>query len=118
VFRAPWEAQAFALAVKLHEQGHFSWREWSDALAAEVAAARGRGDRDDTGEDYYRHWLAALEKLVAAKGLVAHGDLGARREAWARAAAAAPHGEPIVLDRAARTTSTTKTASTTLEEEP
>jgi nitrile hydratase accessory protein len=93
VFRAPWEAQAFAMAVKLHEAGHFTWKEWAERLAAEIAAGT-RGD-DDDGSHYYQHWLLALEKIVAEKGLVTAGDLASRKEAWERAARDAPHGSPI-----------------------
>src|SRR5207245_8343899 len=69
VFAEPWQAQAFALAVKLSEQGHFTWKEWATALADELKAAADRGESDD-GSHYYHHWLAALERLVTAKGLV------------------------------------------------
>ena len=95
VFREPWQAQAFALAVKLSEAGVFTWREWADALAAEIAAA-GPADR---GERYYEHWLAALEKLADRKGLTFAAERQARRDAWEEAARATPHGEPIVLSR-------------------
>lgn len=93
VFREPWEAEAFALAVKLHEQGIFTWREWADALAAEIAA----GGPDGPPENYYGHWLTALEKLVESKGLVSAPERLRRRDAWDRAAKATRHGEPIVL---------------------
>ena len=96
VFRAPWEAQAFAMAVMLHERGHFSWKEWAARLADEIAAARERGESDD-GRHYYYHWLAALEKLVADKGIVPADELRTRRDAWDQAARATPHGQPIVL---------------------
>jgi nitrile hydratase accessory protein len=96
VFRAPWEAQAFAMAVMLHERGHFTWTEWAARLAEEIAAARARGERDD-GRRYYHHWLAALEKLLAEKRIVLADELRARRDAWDRAARATPHGQPIVL---------------------
>ena len=69
MFAEPWQAQAFALAVKLSEAGHFTWREWTETLAAELKAAADRGEPDD-GARYYAHWLAALERLVAAKGLI------------------------------------------------
>jgi nitrile hydratase accessory protein len=95
VFAEPWQAQAFALAVKLAEAGAFTWREWTDALAAEIAAA-GPADR---GERYYEHWLAALEKLADRKGLTFAAERQARRDAWEKAARATPHGEPIVLSR-------------------
>jgi nitrile hydratase accessory protein len=96
VFRAPWEAQAFALAVTLHDAGHFSWREWAGRLAAEIARAGARGD-PDRGDTYYEHWLAALETLVAEKGLVGAAELARRKAAWDAAARATPHGQPIVL---------------------
>jgi len=96
VFAAPWQAQAFAMTVQLHEQGCFTWREWAECLADEIAAARSRGD-PDLGDSYYDHWLAALEKLVAAKGLVASADLAARKTAWGKAARETSHGHPIVL---------------------
>src|SRR5215472_12923360 len=67
VFRAPWEAQAFAMAVALHEQGLFTWSEWARVLALQIAEAQAAGDAD-LGDTYYHHWLAALEKIVAAKG--------------------------------------------------
>ncbi|MCW1840991.1 nitrile hydratase accessory protein [Prosthecomicrobium hirschii] len=98
VFHEPWEAQAFALAVRLHEACLFGWDEWAVALGAEIKAAQAAGD-PDTGETYYRHWLAALEKLVAAKGAVTDAELADRKAAWDRAARATPHGEPIVLGR-------------------
>ncbi len=101
VFRAPWEAQAFALAVTLHERGHFTWKEWAERLAAEIAAAAARGEPDD-GTRYYERWLAALEKLVAEKGLVGLGELAVRKDEWDRAARATPHGQPIELGRDAR----------------
>jgi len=97
VFAEPWEAQAFALAVKLSEQGHFTWQEWSAALAAELEAADARGEPDD-GSHYYHHWLAALERLVTEKGLADSRALLARKEAWAEAYRATPHGRPVELE--------------------
>jgi len=96
VFRAPWEAQSFAMAVLLSERGAFTWPEWTARLADEIAAGTARGEEND-GRRYYRHWLAALEKLVAEKGLVPADELLARHEAWAEAARTTPHGKPIVL---------------------
>ncbi len=97
VFREPWEAQAFALAVSLHSRGLFTWTEWADTLAAEIRAAQSAGD-PDTGETYYVHWLAALERLVVGKGAATSHALAERRDAWDRAARATPHGMPITLD--------------------
>jgi nitrile hydratase accessory protein len=97
VFAEPWEAHAFALAVKLSEAGHFTWSEWSAALAEELAAASRRGDPDD-GSHYYHHWLAALERLVAAKNLVAPPSLLARKEEWAESYPRTPHGSPVTLE--------------------
>lgn len=98
VFRAPWEAQAFAMAVKLHEAGHFTWREWAERLAAELAAASARGEPDD-GTRYYEHWLVTLETLVADKGIVARDELAHHADEWAEAARDTPHGKPIELRR-------------------
>jgi nitrile hydratase accessory protein len=96
VFAEPWQAQAFALAVKLSEQGHFTWKEWAAGLAEELQAAARRGEPDD-GSRYYEHWLTALERLVTAKGLTDQNALLTRREAWAEAYRATPHGTPVVL---------------------
>jgi nitrile hydratase accessory protein len=96
VFKSPWEAQAFAMTLTLHTRGVFSWREWADALAAELAAAAARGQPND-GTHYYEHWLAALEKLVARKNLVADDELERRVNEWDAAARATPHGKPIEL---------------------
>jgi nitrile hydratase accessory protein len=97
VFREPWEAQAFALAVKLSEQGHFTWSEWAAALADELKAAADRGEPDD-GSRYYEHWLTTLERLVTTKGLSDPAALAARKEAWAEAYRHTPHGKPVELE--------------------
>lgn len=96
VFAAPWQAQAFALAVSLHRAGHFTWTEWAAALAAEIEAAQEAGD-PDLGDSYYEHWLACLERLIAEKGILTPAGLAERKEAWRQAAAATPHGQPILL---------------------
>lgn len=98
VFREPWEARAFAMAVKLNEAGLFEWHEWVETLGAEIRAAQARGD-PDLGQTYYLHWLAALEKIVTEKRITANESLLARKDAWDRAAKATPHGEPIELGR-------------------
>ena len=96
LFAEPWQAQAFAMAVKLSEQGHFTWKEWAAALAEELKAAADRGEPDD-GTHYYEHWLATLERLVTHKGLMQTGALVERKEAWADAYRHTPHGKPVVL---------------------
>ncbi|MGH8264188.1 MAG: nitrile hydratase accessory protein [Steroidobacterales bacterium] len=96
VFREPWEAQAFAMTVALHRRGLFTWPAWAQTLAEEIAAARARGDAD-LGDTYYRHWLNALERLVAAKGVSSRDELSRYRHAWAHAAERTPHGRPIDL---------------------
>jgi nitrile hydratase accessory protein len=95
-FAEPWQAQAFALAVRLSEEGHFTWKEWAAALAAELKAAADRGAPDD-GSRYYHHWLAALERLVIAKHLTDGAALLIRKEAWANAYRHTPHGKPVEL---------------------
>jgi nitrile hydratase accessory protein len=96
VFREPWEAHAFAMALTLHERGLFSWTEWAATLAEEILRAQGAGDAD-TGETYYRHWLATLERLVAEKGVASPDTLTRYRDAWDHAADRTPHGSPIEL---------------------
>jgi nitrile hydratase accessory protein len=96
VFREPWEAQAFAMTLALHERGLFTWPEWAAALAAEIKRAQDAGD-PDTGETYYLHWLAALERLVAEKGVASHDTLHRYRDAWDHACDRTPHGMPIAL---------------------
>ena len=99
VFREPWEAHAFAMAVTLHARGLFTWPEWAAALADQIKRAQAAGD-PDTGETYYQHWLATLEHLVAAKGVTTHETLHRYRDAWDHAADRTPHGQPIVLTAA------------------
>jgi nitrile hydratase accessory protein len=96
VFREPWEAHAFAMALTLHDRGVFTWPEWASALAAEIKRAQANGD-PDTGETYYRHWLATLENLVAEKGVATPETLHRYRDAWDHAADRTPHGAPIEL---------------------
>ena len=96
VFREPWEAQAFAMTLALHQRGLFSWSEWATALAAQIRKAQVAGDAD-LGDTYYRHWLLALEALVAAKGTSSPEELSQHRCAWAHAADRTPHGQPIDL---------------------
>jgi nitrile hydratase accessory protein len=96
VFHEPWEAQAFAMALALHERGLFSWTEWAATIADEIKRAQAAGD-PDTGETYYRHWLNALERLVAEKGVADGKTLARYRDAWDHAADRTPHGKPIEL---------------------
>jgi len=95
-FREPWEAHAFAMVVRLHERGLFSWPEWADTLAGQITNAQARGDQD-LGDTYYRHWLSALEAIVAAKGISSAAELERYRGAWDHAADRTAHGQPIEL---------------------
>ena len=92
VFAEPWQAQAFALTLKLHEAGAFSWSAWADALGAELAA-----DPHDDGGRYYEHWVAALERMVIDRDSAAAGQLGALKAAWVEAYRTTPHGRPVAL---------------------
>ena len=96
VFGAPWEAEAFALALSLNARGVFTWKEWAATLGEEIKKAQDAGD-PDTGETYYHHWLAALERIVAAKGLADICTLERTRNAWRHACERTPHGTPIEL---------------------
>ena len=91
VFAEPWQAQAFALTIALHQRGVFTWSEWASALEERLNAAE--------GEAYYAAWLNALERLLAAKGLADRDALGALKIAWADAYRHAPHGTPVELKR-------------------
>ena len=92
MFGEPWQAQAFALAVQLHAEGAFSWSEWAQTLARELAR-----DPSDDGSRYYEHWVAALEALTAARGLTGVAELATRKADWAEAYRRTPHGQPIEL---------------------
>src|SRR5262249_29349181 len=96
VFRAPWEAQAFAMTLALYERGVFTWQEWAHALSVAIQDAQAAGDPDH-GDTYYAHWLSALERLSAEKGCVSPAMLARRRVEWDQAARGTPHGQPIVL---------------------
>jgi len=102
VFREPWEAQAFALAIDAHARGLFSWPDWAAELSTQIKAAQAAGD-PDTGETYYRHWLASLEALTVRKGAASQAQLEQVQQAWDSAAKATPHGEPVVLAEGALT---------------
>ena len=96
VFRAPWEAHAFAMALVLYERGLFAWSEWAAMLGEEIKKAQAAGD-PDTGETYYHHWLATLERMVAEKSVTSAQSLSQRYKAWERAMHRTPHGKPIEL---------------------
>ena len=96
VFREPWEAQAFAMTLALYERGLFTWPEWAATLADEIKKAQAGGD-PDTGDTYYQHWLNALERMVAQKGVTDPAALKRYHDAWDRACDRTPHGQPIEL---------------------
>ena len=96
VFRAPWEAHAFAMALALYERGLFAWSEWSAMLGEEIKKAQATGD-PDTGDTYYHHWLATLERMVAEKGATSAQALAQHFQAWERAMQRTLHGKPIEL---------------------
>lgn len=95
-FCEPWQAQAFALANALIDKGIFTAEEWAQALGAEIKRAQAAGD-PDTGETYYNHWLATLERLCADKGLALGDEVADRAEEWRNAYLATPHGQPVDL---------------------
>ena len=97
IFAEPWQATAFALAVRLSAEGHFTWKEWAATLADELKVAAEHGEPDD-GSRYYHYWLAALERLVVTKGLSDPAALLACKEAWTDAYRHTPHGKPVELE--------------------
>ena len=96
VFEEPWQAKAFAMTVKLHEQGLFGWDEWAATLSEEIKNAQSAGD-PDLGDTYYDHWLRALERLVLDKGVTNRNALADQKEQWRQAYLRTPHGQPIEL---------------------
>ena len=92
MFAEPWQAQAFAMALTLHESGAFTWPEWAEALSAQLA-----NDPADDGSRYYEHWVAALEGLIAGRALASTQELATRKDAWADAYRRTPHGHPVEL---------------------
>jgi nitrile hydratase accessory protein len=88
-FAAPWQAQAFAMTLSLSERGLFTWVEWAAALAAEIRRAPDR--------EYYQQRLAALERLLIAKGVTTDSELDRYHRGWDNAAQRTPHGAPIIL---------------------
>ncbi|MGH1416595.1 MAG: nitrile hydratase accessory protein [Pelagimonas sp.] len=97
VFEAPWHAQAFALAVYLNEQGVFNWPEWTQVFGA-VLAQHGLAQELDGGDDYFLAWVAALEKICAAKGVAEIEALSALKASWERAYLVTPHGDPVRVE--------------------
>ncbi len=93
IFRAPWEAQAFSMAVALNENGLFNWDEFAHELGAVIAE-----DTSSASEDYYRLWLRALEQILTRKSVVSVEEISKRKTEWEQAAARTPHGRPIVLE--------------------
>lgn len=96
VFREPWEAHAFAMAVRLNEAGLFTWSEWAAALSSEISRAQSAGDQD-LGDTYYQHWLRTLEFLISEKGVLQLDEIDCRSEGWRKAYLATPHGQPVEL---------------------
>ncbi len=96
VFTAPWEARVFAMTLQAHEAGVFEWREWTEALGAELAKD---SVPDAAPTAYYDHWLNAFEKILRDKGVAGAQQLADLKTAWDRAARATPHGQPIELSR-------------------
>lgn len=96
VFHEPWQAQAFAMTLALHEKGLFAWPEWAAMLGETIKTAQAAGD-PDTGDTYYHHWLVTLERMTSEKAVATRAELASHRVAWERAAARTPHGEPIEL---------------------
>jgi nitrile hydratase accessory protein len=90
-FEEPWQAQAFALTLELHQRGAFSWSEWAAALAGAIAAA--------PDAPYYEAWITALESLARVKNLTDGAELSQRKHAWEHAYLTTPHGRPVELGK-------------------
>ncbi|MEO1551477.1 MAG: nitrile hydratase accessory protein [Pseudomonadota bacterium] len=86
-FDAPWQASAFALAVHLSQQGHFTWSEWTSTFGARRAG----------GGAYWSDWLDTLDEMLRAKHLGDAAHVATLVEAWREAYATTPHGTPVTL---------------------
>ena len=95
-FNSPWEAQVFALAVRLQETGILTRQAWTLALADEIQRARQRND-PDLGDTYYHHWTRALERALIKSSLVDDQEIERRIDAWREAYANTPHGHAVLL---------------------
>ena len=104
VFAEPWQAEAFALTVRLHESGCSTWPEWGAALAEVLQEAGDRGESDD-GSRYYSYWLTALESLLTKTQVLSASDLGWRKAAWTQAYLSTLHGQPVALPAGSQTPS-------------
>lgn len=91
VFAAPWESQAFGLALALTESGQIDWEDFRQHLIGEISAWES-SSASSAEWSYYRRWLTALERLAEQRGLVGADDLKARAEALA--ARPPDHGPP------------------------
>jgi nitrile hydratase accessory protein len=78
VFEAPWHSRAFGLVVALHERGALDFEEFRADLIAEVRAWQGAYDHTDPRWAYYERWQAALERVLARRGLLSTTELDAR----------------------------------------
>jgi nitrile hydratase accessory protein len=94
VFSEPWQAEAFAIVIALHDRKLFTWDEWAGALSAQLK----QPNASDDASDYYHRWLAALESLLVGKSIAGKGEIEQMTAAWHRAARATPHGKPIKLE--------------------
>lgn len=105
VFAEPWQAQVFALTMRLAEAGHFTWTKWTQHFGAHLrAAAAAEGTADDAtpmpavdSPEYYAVWLDALESLLIERGFTSAGDLASLKQAWTEAYLCTPHGKPVLL---------------------
>jgi nitrile hydratase accessory protein len=78
VFEAPWESRAFGIAVALSERDAFEWERFRQRLIAEIGASERGGRRSAEGWSYYERWLASLERLLLADGVLDEAEIDAR----------------------------------------
>ena len=86
-FESPWESRVFGLTMAMYEAGLFDWEEFRGLLIDEI----GQWDAASHPEEdwnYYQHWAAAFERLLADKHLCAPSELQIRIETFS----ARPHG--------------------------
>ena len=96
-FRAPWQAQAFAIVVALRQTGRLNPVEWADALGHEIHSDGPKGG--STEDQYFLDWLRALELVVMRHGMADESSLERYRRGWERAIQRTPHGAPLSLEQ-------------------
>ena len=92
----PCHEQIFALTIHLNEQGHFEWKDWSQAFSEALSLKSSNGAIVED-EDYYLVWLKTIEEFLAQNGKLKSDEITSYFDAWSAAFLSTPHGQPVKL---------------------